>query len=111
MPLTLLGGLAVTTPTGTPPPRDPADLQDRPGAGGPGACRRQGVSREALTEWIWPDRAEGQARSSLHQALTALLRHNPQTTIQKLLRGMPPSLIARQPRYIEGLRKAGLPER
>jgi len=44
-------------------------------------------------------------------ALAELLRHNPGTTIEKLLRGMPPSLIASQPRYIEGLRKAGLPER
>jgi hypothetical protein len=32
-------------------------------------------------------------------------------TMEKLLRGMPPSLIASQPNYIEGLRKAGLPER
>lgn len=44
-------------------------------------------------------------------ALAELLRHNPGLTIEKLLRGMPPSLIASQPRYLEGLRKAGLPER
>jgi len=44
-------------------------------------------------------------------ALAEYLRHNPGMTMEKLLRGMPPSLIASQPRYIEGLRKAGFPER
>jgi predicted Zn-dependent protease len=44
-------------------------------------------------------------------ALAEFLRHNPGTTMEKLLHGMPPSLIANQPRYMEGLRKAGMPER
>ncbi|HEY9548365.1 MAG TPA: tetratricopeptide repeat protein, partial [Kiloniellaceae bacterium] len=44
-------------------------------------------------------------------ALAELLRHNPGMTMEKLRQGMPPSLLANQPRYLEGLRKAGMPER
>jgi TolB-like protein/DNA-binding SARP family transcriptional activator len=32
----------------------------------------KGTTREALAEWVWPDRSEGQAKSSLRQALTAI---------------------------------------
>ncbi|PHP65207.1 hypothetical protein CSC94_20040 [Zhengella mangrovi] len=36
-----------------------------------------GVSRATLAGWIWPDRAEAQARTSLRQALTALRKALP----------------------------------
>ncbi|MEQ9608071.1 MAG: hypothetical protein RLN99_10420, partial [Kiloniellaceae bacterium] len=44
-------------------------------------------------------------------ALAEFLRHNPGMTIEKLRQGMPPSLQASQPHYMEGMRKAGMPER
>jgi adenylate cyclase len=44
-------------------------------------------------------------------ALDEFLRHNPGMTMEKLRQGMPPSLQKSQPQYMEGLRKAGMPER
>jgi len=44
-------------------------------------------------------------------ALAEFLRHNPGMTMEKLRQGMPPSLQASQPHYMEGMRKAGMPER
>ncbi|MGF1629219.1 MAG: CadC-family transcriptional regulator [Kiloniellaceae bacterium] len=44
-------------------------------------------------------------------ALAEFLRHYPGMTLEKLRQGMPPSLQASQPQYMEGMRKAGMPER
>jgi TolB-like protein len=44
-------------------------------------------------------------------ALAEFLRHNPGATMEKLRQGMPPSLPKNQPSYMEGLRKAGMPEK
>ena len=44
-------------------------------------------------------------------ALAEFLRHNPGVTMEKLRQGMPPSLQKSQPHYMEGLRKAGIPEK
>lgn len=43
--------------------------------------------------------------------LAEFLRHYPGMTMEKLRQGMPPSLQKSQPNYMEGLRKAGMPER
>jgi TolB-like protein len=32
----------------------------------------RGTTRETLAEWVWPDRSEGQSRTSLRQALAAI---------------------------------------
>lgn len=37
----------------------------------------KGTTRDALAEWIWPDRSEGQAKSSLRQALTSIRKAMP----------------------------------
>ncbi|HMB48881.1 MAG TPA: BTAD domain-containing putative transcriptional regulator [Afifellaceae bacterium] len=38
----------------------------------------KGAVRDTLAEWVWPDRSEGQAKSSLRQALTAIRKILPQ---------------------------------
>ena len=75
MPLSLLGGLTVATPAGTPvalPTRKTALVLAALALAGD-----KGASREQLVEWIWPDRSEGQGKSSLRQALTALRKALP----------------------------------
>src|SRR5690606_33358349 len=71
----LLGGLAVTTADGKPvalPTRKTALVLAVLALAGD-----KGATREALVEWIWPDRAEGQGKSSLRQALTAIRKALP----------------------------------
>jgi len=75
MPIDLFGGISIATADGravTLPTRKTAQvlavlavLGDR------------GAAREALAEWIWPDRSDGQAKSSLRQALTAIRKALP----------------------------------
>src|SRR3546814_17236528 len=75
MPLCLLGGLAIATPAGAPvslPTRKTALVLAALALAG-----EKGATREALAEWIWPDRSEGQGKSSLRQALTAIRKALP----------------------------------
>ncbi len=75
MPIDLFGGISIAAADGravTLPTRKTAQvlavlavLGDR------------GAAREALAEWIWPDRSDGQAKSSLRQALTAIRKALP----------------------------------
>ncbi len=70
MPLALFGGITVTTPAGeavTLPTRKTALVLAALALLGD-----KGATRDALAEWIWPERAEGQGKSSLRQALTAI---------------------------------------
>ena len=70
MPVSLLGGLSVTDTFGEtqhlPTWKAEVVLAILALAGD------KGVARESLAEWVWPDRSEGQAKSSLRQALTAI---------------------------------------
>jgi tetratricopeptide (TPR) repeat protein len=43
-------------------------------------------------------------------AIAEFRRHNPGVTIAKLRAGMPPSMLLNNPRYLDGMRKAGIPE-
>ncbi len=77
MPLSLFGGLVLSTPGGTPvslPTRKTALVLATLALTG-----EKGISREALAEWVWPDRNENQAKSSLRQALTAIRKTLPET--------------------------------
>ncbi|MGF1629218.1 MAG: hypothetical protein ACFCUT_07080 [Kiloniellaceae bacterium] len=70
MPLSLLGGLTIATPAG-----EVVSLPTRKTAlvlATLALLDERGATREALTEWIWPDRSDGQGKSSLRQALTAI---------------------------------------
>jgi len=44
-------------------------------------------------------------------AIAEFKRNNPGVTIEKLREGMPPSMLLSNPQYLEGMRKAGIPER
>jgi len=75
MPLSLLGGLAVTDREGAPivlPTRKTALVLAVLALSG-----EKGIARETLAEWVWPERAENQAKSSLRQALTAIRKALP----------------------------------
>ncbi len=75
MPLSLLGGLTVTDGSGANlplPTRKTALVLALLALSGD-----KGMARETLAEWIWPDRAESQAKSSLRQALTAVRKALP----------------------------------
>jgi TolB-like protein/lipopolysaccharide biosynthesis regulator YciM len=70
MPLSLLGGLTIATPAG-----EAVSLPTRKTAlvlATLALLGERGATREALTEWVWPDRSDGQGKSSLRQALTAI---------------------------------------
>jgi len=75
MPLSLLGGLTIATPQGAavalPTRKTALVLASLVLAG------ERGATREALTEWIWPERSESQGKSSLRQALTAIRKALP----------------------------------
>jgi len=43
-------------------------------------------------------------------AIAEFKRHNPGVTIEKLRAGLPPSMLLSNPHYLEGMRKAGIPE-
>jgi tetratricopeptide (TPR) repeat protein len=43
-------------------------------------------------------------------AIAEFRRHNPGVTIEKLRAGLPPSMLLNNPKYLEGMRKAGIPE-
>jgi hypothetical protein len=43
-------------------------------------------------------------------AIAEFKRHNPGVTIEKLRAGLPPSMLLSNPNYLEGMRKAGIPE-
>ncbi len=45
------------------------------------------------------------------KALQTFLKHYPGMTIQKMVDSMPPSIFATQKAYLEGMRKAGVPEK
>ncbi len=75
MPLSLLGGLTIATPEGAPvalPTRKTALVLASLALAG-----ERGATREALTEWIWPERSASQGKSSLRQALTAIRKALP----------------------------------
>ncbi len=75
MPLALFGGISVTTPAG-----DAVALPTRKTAlvlAVLALLGDKGATRDALVEWIWPERAEGQGKSSLRQALTAIRKALP----------------------------------
>ncbi|MEQ8355289.1 MAG: BTAD domain-containing putative transcriptional regulator [Kiloniellaceae bacterium] len=75
MPITLFGGLSVTTFGG-----EAAALPTRKTAlvlAVLALLGDKGATRAALAEWIWPERAESQAKSSLRQALTAIRKALP----------------------------------
>lgn len=75
MAVSVLGGLTVTWSDGS-----EASLPTRKTAlvlGALAALGEAGAPREALAEWIWPDRSEGQARTSLRSALAALRKALP----------------------------------
>lgn len=75
MPLSLLGGLTITSPEGAAvslPTRKTALVLASLALAG-----ERGATREALTEWIWPERSESQGKSSLRQALTAIRKALP----------------------------------
>ncbi|MEO3428144.1 tetratricopeptide repeat protein [Pelagibius sp. CAU 1746] len=75
MPLALFGGITVTTPAGA-----AVALPTRKTALVLAVLALQadkGATRDALVEWIWPERAEGQGKSSLRQALTAIRKALP----------------------------------
>lgn len=75
MPVCLLGGLTVADREGAAlslPTRKTAMVLAVLALLG-----ERGASREALAEWIWPERGESQAKSSLRQALTALRKALP----------------------------------
>src|SRR3546814_14809522 len=75
MPRCLVGGLAIATPAGA-----PVSLPTRKTGlvlAALAILDGKGATREALAEWIWPDRSEGQGKSSLRQALTAIRKALP----------------------------------
>ncbi len=75
MPVSLFGGLTVVASDG-----ETLNLPTRKTAlalAVLGLLGDKGAPREALAEWIWPERSEGQARSSLRQALTAIRKALP----------------------------------
>ncbi|WP_193367081.1 BTAD domain-containing putative transcriptional regulator [Pelagibius marinus] len=75
MPLALFGGITVTAPSG-----DAVTLPTRKTAlvlAVLALLGDKGATRDALAEWIWPERAEGQGKSSLRQALTAIRKALP----------------------------------
>jgi TolB-like protein/DNA-binding SARP family transcriptional activator len=75
MPISLFGGLSIETHDGKAeslPTRKTAQVLAVLALLG-----EKGATREALAEWIWPDRSEGQAKSSLRQALTAIRKALP----------------------------------
>src|SRR3546814_12302637 len=75
MPLALLGGLTIATPAGaavTLPTRGRALVLAVLALAGD-----KGATRDAIVEWVWPDRSEGQGKSSLRQALSALRKALP----------------------------------
>src|SRR3546814_8386466 len=75
MPLALLGGLTIATPAGaavTLPTRKTALVLAVLALAGD-----KGATRDAIVEWVWPDRSEGQGKSSLRQALSALRKALP----------------------------------
>lgn len=70
MALLLFGGLTVTDSGGA-----PVTLQTRKTALVLvllAQAGNKGAGRETLAEWIWPDRSDGQARTSLRQALASI---------------------------------------
>ena len=76
MPVFLFGGIAINAPDGetvTLPTRKTAQVLAMLALLG-----EKGMTRETLAEWIWPDRSDGQAKSSLRQALTAIRKVLPQ---------------------------------
>lgn len=85
MPLRLLGGIHLTDNAG-----EPADLPTRHTGlvlAGLALAGRNGVSRNKLASWIWPDRGDGQARSSLRQALAAVRKALPDCSQQGAIAG------------------------
>jgi hypothetical protein len=44
------------------------------------------------------------------QAIQTFLKHYPGMTIRKMRDSMPPSVLETQKTYLEGMRKAGVPE-
>src|SRR5690606_23925935 len=75
MPLSLFGGLVIATPAGV-----AVSLPTRktgPVLAALALAGEKGATREALAEWIWPGRSEGQGKSSLRQALTAIRKAMP----------------------------------
>ncbi|GAB4233114.1 MAG: BTAD domain-containing putative transcriptional regulator [Kiloniellaceae bacterium] len=87
MTLCLLGGLSLTDPAGAAvalPTRKTALVLATLALLG-----EKGTTREALVELIWPDRAEGQGKSSLRQALTAVRKALPQALEEAVLASGP----------------------
>ncbi|MEM7069966.1 MAG: BTAD domain-containing putative transcriptional regulator [Pseudomonadota bacterium] len=75
MPLRLFGGFHFTDNAG-----EPVNLPTRHTGlvlAGLALSGRNGVSRNMLASWIWPDRGVAQARSSLRQALAAIRKALP----------------------------------
>src|SRR3546814_21134681 len=75
MPLSLLGGLTIATPAGaavTLPTRKTALVLAVLALAGD-----KRATRDAIVEWVWPDRSEGQGKSSRRQALSALRKARP----------------------------------
>lgn len=70
MPVSLFGGITIATQDG-----ESINLPTRKTAlvlAVLAMLGEKGTTREALAEWIWPDRSDGQAKSSLRQALTGI---------------------------------------
>ncbi len=75
MPLRLFGGFHLSDNAGK-----PVDLPTRQTGlvlAGLALSGRNGISRNMLASWIWPDRGDSQSRSSLRQALAAIRKALP----------------------------------
>lgn len=76
---------------------------------------RAGLEAGPGVVWAYRDLAHFLALAGRHEeaqdALGALVRHHPELTVQVVADSMPPSAIAHHPEFLEGLRRAGLPER
>lgn len=78
------------------------------------ACFHDGLTFGPGVVWAYRDLASFHAQAGRQDeadaALQALIAHHPDITIKRIADSMPPSAIAHHPSFLEGLRRAGLPD-
>jgi adenylate cyclase len=81
-----------------------------------GAVRQFHIGLEAGPGVVWAYRdlasfyAQGGHAEEADAALAKLVQHHPGITVKRIHESMPPSAMAHHPTFLEGLRRAGLPD-
>ncbi len=78
------------------------------------ACSRKGLMAGPGVTWAYRDLASFYANvgktEEAEEAMRSLLATNPNVTVRLVIDSVPPSMSRNQPYYLEGLRRAGIPD-